>query len=31
MKDYEKDKESSYIQYWDVNTLYGLAIFQKFQ
>ena len=26
MKDYDKNKESSYIQYWDVNDLYGWAI-----
>ena len=29
MKDYEKSKESSYIQYWDVNNLYGWAMLQK--
>ena len=23
MKDYDKKKESSYIQYWDVNNFYG--------
>ena len=23
MKDYDKYKESSYIQYWDVNNLHG--------
>ena len=25
MKDYDKNKELSYIQYWDVNNLYGSA------
>ena len=29
MKDYNKNKESSYIQYWDVNNLHGWAMSQK--
>ena len=31
MKDYDKNKESSYIQYWDVHNLYGWAMLQKLQ
>ena len=30
MKDYGKNKESSYIQCCDVNNLYGWAMSQKF-
>ena len=29
MEDYEKDKESSDLQYWDVNYLYGWAMLQR--
>ena len=29
MKDYDKNKESSYIQYWDKNNLYGWEMSQE--
>ena len=29
MKDYDKSKESSYINYWDINNLYGWVMSQK--
>ena len=29
MKDYDKNKESPYIQYWDINNLYGWKMPQK--
>ena len=28
MKDYDQDKESLYLKYWDVHTLYGWALSQ---
>ena len=31
IKDYNKNKKSSYLQYWDVNNLYGWTISQSFQ
>ena len=31
MNDHDKNKESSYIQYWDVNNLYGWVTSQKLQ
>ena len=30
MKDYDKSKESCYLQYWDVNNIYGCEMSQKF-
>ena len=29
MKNYDKNKESSYTQYWDVNDVYGQKMSQK--
>ena len=29
MKDYDKNKESSYFEYWDINNLYGRTMSRK--
>ena len=31
MKDYDKNKETSYLNHWDVNNIYGRAMSQKLQ
>ena len=31
MKDYNENKEPSYLKCWDVNNLYGWAMSQNFQ
>ena len=29
MRDFVESKESSYLKYWDINSLYGWAMLQK--
>ena len=31
MKDYDENKETSYVNHWDVNNIYGRAMSQKLQ
>ena len=31
MKDYDKNKKLSYLQYWDVYNFYGWAMLKSFQ